>query len=355
MVMTDAKPSAGKRSADHARMALWLMKKHYIEPNPNNFRLWFTYAEGANKKLNEKINALLSDKRELASATCEDLYYQFFQIPDEVEQLAGVTVEIKSQLADLVSGLSRAGADTSQYGQTLEGAFQALKVYPQVEGGLHPIISLLINATQQMEKRTQNLQSHLERSGEQITELQTAIETIRLVSVTDQLTEIGNRRSFDDHLREYVMHSMKIGTPFCLLMLDIDNFKKFNDTWGHCLGDQVLRLFASCLRQTVGDKGFCARYGGEEFAVLLNNQDISSAIRIADEIRETISRREIVNRSSGQKVGAITVSIGAAQYEHGEPLALIVERADAGLYAAKQAGRNRVVCQDAALKLCAAG
>ncbi len=343
--------SAGRRSADHASMALDLMEKHDIEPNPNNYRIWFTYAAGANKQLNQIINVLLSNKRAPNQAMCEDLYYQFFQNLDEAAQLAGVTVQIETQLTDLVSSLSKAGLDTSKFGQALEGATQALKVSPQAENGLHSVINLLMNATQQIEKRNQNLQIHLQHSRKQVTELHTTIETIRTVSLTDQLTEIGNRRSFDDHLRENAMQSMETGEPLCLLLLDLDKFKNFNDIWGHSLGDQVLRLFASCMQKTVGDKGFCARYGGEEFAVILPNMDIPEAVKVANAIRDAISSREIVNRSSGQKVGAITVSVGAAQFAHGEPLAALIERADAGLYAAKQNGRNRVVCENELLRL----
>ncbi|CAM9134659.1 unnamed protein product, partial [Phaeothamnion confervicola] len=344
--MTIDKHCTARRLADHSEAAIRLMREYEIEPNPNNYRLWFTYATGENKKLNQTINVLLSNKREISPIVCDDLYYQFFHSLDEVAQLANVTTDIESQLVELVSTLSSAGLVTSKFGRALEGASKALNVYPDAEHGLRPIVNLLVTATRQMEKRNQVFQIRLQKSSEQISDLKSTIETIHAVSVTDQLTEIGNRRSFDDHLREYAMHGMETGESLCLLLLDIDKFKNFNDTWGHPLGDQVLRLFASCLQQTVGSKGFCARYGGEEFAVLLPNIDIPNAVTIANAIRKSISRREIVNRSNGQKVGTITVSIGVAQFAQGEPLTSLIERADAGLYAAKENGRNRVVCEN---------
>ncbi len=344
--MTVIKHISAGLAVGHADMAIRLMEEHGIEPNPSNYRLWFTYASGENKKLNQTISILLSNRREISAAACDDLYYQFFQSLDDVAQLANVATDIESQLVELMSSLSNAGVETSQFGKALDGASKALKVYPHAEGGLRPVINLLMTATRQMETRNQNLQTHLQRSGDQITELKSTIETIHAISVTDQLTEIGNRRSFDDHLREYAMHGMEAGEPLCLLFLDIDKFKNFNDTWGHLLGDHVLRLFASCMKKTVGSKGFCARYGGEEFAVLLPNTDIPEAVKVANAIRKSISRREIVNRSNGQKVGTVTVSIGAAQFAQGEPLTALVERADAGLYAAKENGRNRVICEN---------
>ena len=344
--MTVISPTSAGSAANHAGVAMRLMEEHEVEPNPFNYRLWFAYASGENKKINQTINILLSNKRRFSAAICDDLYYQFFQSLDEVTRLANVTTDIESQLVELMSSLSNAGVETSQFGQALEGASKALKVYPGTEESLRPIVNLLMTATRHMEANNQNLQTHLQRSSEQIMDLKSTIETIQAISATDQLTEIGNRRSFDDHLREYAMQSMETGDPLCLLLLDIDKFKNFNDTWGHTLGDQVLRLFASCMKHAVGSKGFCARYGGEEFAVLLPDKNIAQSVKIANAIRKSISGREIVNRSNGQKVGTVTVSIGAAQFSQGEPLTSLVERADAGLYAAKENGRNRVVCEN---------
>lgn len=351
--MTIDKLCPERRLADHSEAAIRFMREYEIEPNPNNYRIWFTYASGQDKKLCRTINILRSNKRELNSSICEDIYYRFFQSTDEATQLTSVTSTIKTQLNLLASNLSKAGIETSQFGDMLEGTAMSLgnphNSLP--EERLKPVIHLLLSATQKMQERNQNLQQHLQRSGEQISDLHATIETIRTISETDQLTEIGNRRSFDDHLREYAMQSMETGEPFCLLFLDIDKFKNFNDEWGHSLGDQVLRLFASCMQKTVGDKGFCARYGGEEFAVLLPNMDIPEALNVANAIRETIASREIVRRSDGQKIGAITVSAGLALFEKGEPLTSFIERADSGLYAAKQNGRNRVVCENELLRL----
>ncbi len=343
--------SAGRRLVDHAETAMLLMNAYNIEPTPGNYRLWFTYASGTIKKLNQTIDILLSNKREISSAICEDLHYRFFQSMDEAEQMVSVTVMIEQKLAHLASSLSEAGLDTSYFGNTLGNAFSALEANPQVETNLRSVINLLITATKQMEQRSKNLENYLHRSSEQMVELQSNLEAIRTDSVTDKLTGIGNRRAFDNIFREYAMDSMESGEDLCLLLLDIDHFKLFNDTHGHPLGDQVLRMVASLLKETVGDKGFCARYGGEEFTVILPDQDLSQAIQTANDIIEVISKRDIVKRSGGEIIRGVTVSVGAAQFDHGEPIAVLLERADAGLYAAKQNGRNRVVCENELLRL----
>ncbi len=322
------------------------MKEHKIEPYPDHFRIWYTYSSGANKNLNRTIDILLSNRREISHTVCENLYSEFFVGQEESAQMAGITLKIKGKLQDMVAGLKKAGLDTSQFNTVLEGAGQALQDTPETQPELISIIDLLMQATRQMKEHNEKLDKQLHSSIEQVSDLHNKIEEIRTVSITDMLTGVGNRRYFDEHLVEFARDSMETGEPLSLLFLDIDKFKIFNDTWGHALGDQVLRLFAGVMLRAVGNKGACSRYGGEEFAVLLPKQEIGSATKIAEEIRRAIASREVVNRSNGQKVGLITVSVGVAQYELGESLTKLVERADACLYAAKQGGRNRVFSEN---------
>ncbi len=168
------------------------------------------------------------------------------------------------------------------------------------------------------------------------------LEDARREAMTDALTGIANRKMFDFVLRQCALDAMEIGEPLSLLMIDIDHFKQFNDTHGHHIGDQVLRLLAAVLKQSVKGQDTPARYGGEEFAVVLPQTTLANAVKLAEAIRVRVSRRSVINRATSQRLGSFTVSIGAAQFRPGEPLRLLVERADHALYAAKHAGRNRV-------------
>jgi diguanylate cyclase len=161
--------------------------------------------------------------------------------------------------------------------------------------------------------------------------------------MTDALTAIANRKMFDFMLREAAIESVESGEPLCLLFLDIDHFKQFNDNFGHAVGDQVLKLLAAVLKETCKGQDTPARYGGEEFAVILPRTGIDNAARLAENIRERIASKPIVNRKTGEQLGRVQVSIGAAEFAWGEPVRSLVERADKALYQAKNTGRNRVV------------
>jgi diguanylate cyclase len=128
-------------------------------------------------------------------------------------------------------------------------------------------------------------------------------------------------------------------------MADIDHFKSFNDHYGHQTGDQVLRLVALSVKQNVKGRDVAARYGGEEFVVALPSTSLQSAITVADQIRRAVMTKELMKRSSGERLGRVTISIGVAVMRPSDTPQLLIERADMCLYAAKRHGRNRVICE----------
>ena len=164
--------------------------------------------------------------------------------------------------------------------------------------------------------------------------------------MTDQLTGISNRKAFDEVLLTQVTAAAQNGEPLCLAMADIDFFKKFNDTFGHQAGDQVLRLVGRCLDGNVKGQDTPARYGGEEFAMILPNTVVDDAVKLANHIRETIQSRELVKKSTGENLGKVTMSFGITQFVLGDTPQTMIERADKALYRAKEEGRNRVIKSD---------
>ncbi|MDU1690932.1 MAG: GGDEF domain-containing protein, partial [Bradyrhizobium sp.] len=129
------------------------------------------------------------------------------------------------------------------------------------------------------------------------------------------------------------------------LLIDVDHFKKFNDNYGHGVGDQVLRLVAKALRERVRDQDLPARYGGEELIAVLPQTDLEGCHAIAERIRRTIADCQFTRRSTGEVLPQITVSIGVGQFQFGESMADLIDRCDRALYLAKKLGRNRVITE----------
>ncbi|HET9987476.1 MAG TPA: GGDEF domain-containing protein, partial [Kofleriaceae bacterium] len=179
-------------------------------------------------------------------------------------------------------------------------------------------------------------------------ELAEANTRLAQLAVTDGLTGLYNHRHFHERLSLEVERSQRSGLPLSLLMLDVDHFKQFNDSHGHPAGDEVLRQLARVLADTRRANDVVARYGGEEFAVILVDTAKFTAAKVAERVRERIVAHDFADRSA--KSPPITVSFGVATYpEDGSDAEALVRAADTALYAAKRAGRNRVVLYTEAL------
>lgn len=175
-----------------------------------------------------------------------------------------------------------------------------------------------------------------------ISRLKRAEQELRQLAITDGLTQIANRRHFDERIQEELDRSRRYGRPLVLLLLDIDHFKKVNDTYGHPAGDAVLRRVADVCRASTRTLDLVARFGGEEFAMLLPETDVPGALQLAERIREEIAALPV---SYGRHVIQVTASIGLAATQNGDRgCDQLLKSADEMLYAAKQGGRNRVVC-----------
>lgn len=191
-----------------------------------------------------------------------------------------------------------------------------------------------------------NLQSRLDNAEERLESQTKELASYLTEARTDGLTGLANRRAFDQKLDEYFAKWMASKKTFCLALVDIDFFKKINDTYGHPAGDAVLRDVATQLRQFAADRIQVARYGGEEFGIIID-QPIEAAAKLVDQLRHSIQSREI--NADGKSV-KVAISIGVSIILPEERIGKLVRRADEALYSAKLGGRNRVYIHDG--KLC---
>ncbi len=187
---------------------------------------------------------------------------------------------------------------------------------------------------EQMNDELEAVQTELIRSNRELVQAKSLWERL---AVTDMLTELANRRAFQERLREEIARAQRYSYPFLLLMLDVDDFKGYNDTLGHPAGDEVLREIAAVMRETVREGDLVARYGGEEFAALLPQTDARQGRVVAERIRDAVERHAFPHRR-------ITVSIGAAEFAvDGRDFETIIDGADRALFVAKRSGRNQVI------------
>ena len=328
-----------------AKTALALMGDVGVAPTPDNFELFYTYASGSNPQLGPLIDRMISERKPFTSEMLNDLRHRCLSSARTTQALDNASASAAATLSAILDKLEEAGRDAGDYGRTLSRASGEL-------GGQHTPVEMrryvdtLIAATQTMEARTHALEDELQRSSQQVNVLKSQLDDVRKESLTDSLTGIANRKAFDTELLSAMAEAQENGETVALLMLDIDHFKKFNDSWGHQTGDQVLRLVANCMSENVKGRDTVARFGGEEFAIILRRTSLENATTLADQIRAYVESKKLVKRSTGDILGTITVSIGVARLSRDDTPTTLIQRADGCLYSAKNSGRNRVVNED---------
>ena len=312
--------------------------------DPPSFHLWYAYASRTFPALNHAINELLERKETISLEELDGVYDRYLSSNWIVGRVEKVGAGFREEVDEVIATIEAAIGSGADYAVNLTGASKRLGDVKDRES-LREIIETLVRATHEVAERNQILQTSLKSSKKEITELQKNLAVICQEGLTDPLTSLGNRKQFDEVLDQAIEQSDREQRPLSLLMCDIDHFKKFNDTFGHVMGDQALRLIASAMKLAVRGQDTPTRYGGEEFAVVLPDTALSQAVAVAENLRRSIIEKKIVKRSSGESLGRITVSVGVAQYRRGDVAQALTERADRCLYAAKHAGRNRVVSE----------
>jgi len=327
-----------------AGRALQMMRDAGVWPTPLNYELWLRYAAEPEGDLGRAIADLLEYKTPITEAVSEQLAADHLPRGGLGAQARDVTDMLTRELAQVSAALDAAQKNQAAYGRTLAGASDAMG---SEEGpAIKKLVETLTAATKKVQSHSKALEQRLSESTSEVEALRDRLEEARRDATTDGLTQLSNRKSFDEQFVKLRDLSVAGRGSLTLALLDIDHFKKFNDTWGHQTGDQVLRFVASVLAKSSKSPRFAARYGGEEFAILFPAEHPVQVMAALDEIRLEIATRMLKRRSTNEDLGAVTISIGVATLRPGEKPASLTERTDAALYASKRGGRNRITNAD---------
>lgn len=316
-----------------------LLEQYRIPPTPDLYKLVYDYVTDRNdipkgeveKALNGGADDLLGLFRK---------YSENQGIPDD-GAVSETSQKISQKVEEILLTLASHSDSTGGFSDALtkfSGDLQGDRGAVTVEQLVHDIMV----ETHAMRDRTQQLETELQASASAIDELQSSLNQVREEASTDPLTRIANRLKFDRTLTDEMTRAPERDKPLCLVMCDVDNFKTFNDTFGHQMGDQVLRMVGATLEDNTKGQDLAARYGGEEFSLVLPDTELDNAIHLANTIREAIAGKRLIRKKTGEEISRVTVSFGAAIYRPGEAAAELIDRADEALYHAKQSGRNQV-------------
>lgn len=332
-----------RKANECAQLAMAMISDLGMAADPGNYALWYNYFAREHPQLNQAIDGLLNSDG-FTEAEGAKLRVRFLGeagcAPSLIDDLAD---KLQTEMATALALISEAGSSSASYSDNLQQAGGAIHKAAR-NSNLAEVVGRLIEETQIALERSRSIETKLSVTAQEVEQLRQDLQASRREGSLDGLTGLTNRKTFDVLLREATVEARTAGKPLSLLFADIDHFKRFNDTHGHAVGDQVIKLFANILKDNVKGKDVAARFGGEEFIVILPTTPITGAATVGESIRKSLSEHSLVLKKSNTNLGRITVSVGVAQYADGETADDLVKRADEALYRAKQGGRDRVVC-----------
>jgi diguanylate cyclase len=330
-----------ERSAELLRLALARMGQHSAAYNPLTITLWYEVVAGTNPRLSAAVDNLLHlggdiDDRQVL-ALCRAHVF-----PADDESLD----RIRDEMQQAMSAVQRQARDTSgyarDYGAKL-GAFSAELAAGADASTLQPKVTDVMAGTERMKQSVEELKQQVDASQHEVERLRLALDRARGEALVDPLTGVLNRKGFEERLQKMLAKEPPQGTSHVLVMLDIDHFKKVNDTHGHLIGDRVIQGLGEILRAVVKSPiGAAARYGGEEFAILLPQTRLADSHRLTEAVRARTKALKIRNRQTQEVLVTVTISGGLASWQPGEDADTLIARADAALYESKKAGRDRI-------------
>lgn len=326
-----------------AEKAMGSLGEQHVPPTPQNFHVWFKYVLGAPDELKRTINILIAQKRKFDSATNRDLYTTYVGSRGADEAVAH---KVSQQLHDVLSSAQQFLNSAIADNRTQMAAISEVAHRSGTDTDPRVLIETLMNELSRAATRATRLETQFVEKSRELDMIRESLSQSEERAKTDTLTGLPNRRALEEFFRAAQAEAMERGQPLSVLLIDIDHFKKFNDTFGHGVGDQVLRLVASALRERVRDSDLPARYGGEELIAVLPGADLAACTATAERIRGALAECKITRRSTGEVLPGITVSIGVGQFQLGESMEDLIDRCDRALYLAKKCGRNRVVTEN---------
>jgi diguanylate cyclase len=325
-----------QQASENLRQSLLLANRYQTPITPVNYAVWYEYVSGDNQALINNIDTRLKKNEPITQEVTQYLYekYVLMGMP---ERLNNTNNGLKLVVDNTLENLSKVEATASQCSQGLTQSQVQLETCNDIDE-LKTLVSQILINTQQISSSSGELKSELTRSTEEIMKLRQELESVKEMARTDSLTGLLNRGAFDSEL-QYLCSK---GYSFSLVLFDIDNFKRLNDSFGHLLGDKVLQFFASLLKNQCNDIHLGARFGGEEMAMIFMHSSLEETFMITESIREKFSESRLKKKGSDESIGQVTVSAGISSYQDKDSPISLIERADQALYRSKTGGRNQI-------------
>lgn len=330
-----------KESASLLKRVIAEISKTRGTANPYNYGLWYAALAESNSQLQKELQRAVAEGRDLDADFMVSLYKKYV-INDIVANNEKMEKAYKTVLAKIMARADETRNSTAELKEELEQVLTDVYDTEDIEE-IRGMLGGVTEKAQLLNEDAGSFHKELTEAREEISRLNEELSRAKDEANKDALTGLYNRRFFDSKIAN-VIHSLEDNKELAVLMVDVDHFKSFNDTYGHLTGDVVLKGLAKVMCSICTEPTMIpCRFGGEEFAILYYNASRRRAMRLGEDLRQSIARLKLRHAESKERIKGVTASIGIATTKGGESISDIVERADKALYFAKELGRNQVM------------
>ncbi len=334
-----------QRSLEFGETAVKHLKTQVLAATPRNYEVWYAYASGQDERITAALNNTMESDQPITQAVIDKLFDEFIAPHKRAEKIEGLGGHLSRQVETVASTIDEAAGVACEFSHDLGAVALKLSSAPDVQT-MRLVLEQVVMASRSAEMQNHVMKQKLQVSIHELNSIHQRIGEVINEASIDSLTGLFNRKYYNEVVLKEIKKASKLGRPLTLLVIDIDKFKRFNDTYGHLTGDQILRLLGAVLKQNVRMQDIACRLGGEEFVLLLLDTPLHAALVVAENIRRLVMAKELVRKSTNEVIGRVTVSIGVASLGKNDTSSSLFERADQCLYAAKRSGRNKVVAEN---------
>ena len=331
-------PTNKVHSMDTATLVLATMRRRGISGLPRNYELVYEALNASNPTLTKQFEAL---GRNPAQDELDELGKKVFPHHYRTGVVEGAHDKISGELDGMLRLLKQEQSSMESYSKLLGEAYNRISTKSMASAEiLNNVISVLTNATGDSMEKGKVVVEHMVERAREMEQVKLELDEYKRIANTDPLTRLANRRAFDEVLAN-IYNEQRNAMYYALIVADIDHFKKFNDTYGHPVGDRVLGVVAAVMKSTLRKDVFISRTGGEEFAVILEGTSLEITMEIAERLRKAVEATPLRNQKTGVNYGPITLSLGICMASDADSAEELYNKADVALYTAKHSGRNR--------------
>lgn len=312
-----------------------------VSPIPKYYALFFAVAAGQPQELVREVEKAVADKTEFTEALL-DHWHSTYLAEAQTRVMQETTANAQEILSQMMQNIDSFSGDAGNV------SADVVKQLKQLDAGaseavVRNLAKSVVAGANSIQSSSKDVSQRLAHAQDEILHLRESLAKVSLEAERDFLTGCYNRKAFDQRLQEAIAEANEQLAELSLLMIDIDHFKKFNDKFGHLVGDEVLKIVAKVLMDSLKGSDCIARFGGEEFVVFLPRTPIGGGMVVAETVRKAVASRDFKRKDSGETLGVITISVGVASLQRDkDTVHTLVERADHALYVSKKAGRNRI-------------